>query len=224
MKQEITEYYNNLAPDYDKDRFSNSYGTYIDRQGNSILSKYLSQEPIGLNLDIACGTGRFLDYADYGIDLSPTMIAVSKKKYPHKTFFVGDIEKLPYPNDFFENVFSFHLCMHLEFQQLQSIFDGVSKIVQSNGLFIVDIPSKKRRILTKYKAHSWHGANQVSLKELKKLTAQNWTLVSFYGVAFFPIHLIPKRIRKYFITLDNILCNSIFKELSSPIVYVLQKK
>ena len=224
MKTEITKYYDNLALKYDKNRFDNSYGNYIDIQENTILKKYLNKDDITRNLDIACGTGRFLKYADYGIDISKEMVSVSKKKFPKKHIVIGDIEHLPYENTFFKNVLSFHLFMHLEFQQLKGIFKEVSKVVEKNGLFIFDLPSKKRRTITKYKATSWHGGNQISLKELKELTADNWELVSFHGVGFFPIHLIPKRIRKYVISLDNILSNTMFRELSSHIVYVLKKK
>jgi hypothetical protein len=66
--------------------------------------------------------------------------------------------------------------------------------------------------------------NQINLKELKELVKENWELVSYHGIAFFPIHLIHKRFRKYIIPLDNLLCNSIFKEMSSHIIYILKKK
>ncbi len=224
MKTEIIQYYDKLALKYDADRFANSYGNYINNQENSILKKYLNKNDTAKKLDIACGTGRFLKYADYGIDISQEMVSVSKKKFPTKNISIGDIECLPYEKAFFKNAFSFHLFMHLEYQQLKNIFKGVSKVVEENGLFIFDIPSKKRRTFTRYKASSWHGGNQVNLNELKELTSEHWDLVAFHGIGFFPIHLIPKRIRKYIILLDNILSNSIFKEMSSHIIYILKRK
>lgn len=224
MKLEIAKYYDELALKYDNNRFGNSYGNYIDIQENIILKKYINVGDITRNLDIACGTGRFLKYADYGIDISKEMVSVSRNKFPNKHISIGDIEHLPYENAFFKNVFSFHLFMHLEFQQLKGIFREVSTVVEKNGLFIFDIPSKKRRTLTKYKAISWHGGNQVNLEELIQLTKENWELVSYHGVGFLPIHLIPKRVRKYTISLDNFLSNTIFKEFSSHIVYVLKKR
>lgn len=224
VKTEIIQYYNKLALEYDKDRFANSYGNYINIQENQVINKYLSKDDYVRNLDIACGTGRFLKYADYGIDISKEMVSVSKNKYPNKNISIGDIENLPYEKAFFKNVFSFHLFMHLEFQQLETIFKKVSKVVEKNGLFIFDIPSKKRRKLTKYKASSWHGGNQVNLTELKELSKEHWELIAIHGIGFFPIHLIPKKIRKYIIPLDNMLSNSIFKEMSSHIIYILKKK
>lgn len=221
MKDKITKYYNDLARNYDKNRFSNSYGKYINIQENKILKKYLTIENISKNLDIACGTGRFLNYADYGIDISSEMVAISNNKFPNKKILIGDVENLPFKKSFFKNVFSFHLFMHLEKNQLKGIFEEVSRVIEKEGLFIFDIPSKKRRKLTGYKSNSWHGGNQIYLKKLIK---GKWELVSFHGVAFFPIHLIPKHFRKYIIPLDNLLCNSIFKELSSHIIYIIKKE
>lgn len=223
MKLKIIKYYDNLASEYDKDRFANSYGNYINTQETLILKKYLNKET-SLNLDLACGTGRFLEYADFGIDISKNMIDICKEKFSNKDLRIGDVETLPYESSFFNNIFSFHLFMHLEYSQLETIFKKISKVIKKDGLFIFDIPSKKRRTLTNYKTNSWHGANQISSSELKSITSEHWELISYHGIAFFPIHLIPKRIRKYFIPLDNFLCNSIFKEWSSHIIYVLKKR
>ena len=96
MKTEITKYYDKLALQYDKNRFDNSYGNYIDIQENIIVKKYITNDDIARNLDIACGTGRFLRYADYGIDISKEMVSVSRSKFPKKHISIGDIEHLPY--------------------------------------------------------------------------------------------------------------------------------
>ena len=224
MKKQITEYYNNLASYYDKNRFDNSYGRFINFQEIRILKKYLSEKDISKNLDIACGTGRFLNYADYGIDISSKMVEIARKKFPEKNIILGDIENLPYKKSFFQNVLSFHLFMHLENNQLKDILDNVSNISQEDGLFIFDIPSRKRRKLTGYQTSSWHGGNQISVKEIKELIKEKWELISYQGVAFFPIHLLPKKIRKFFIPFDTLICNSIFREFSSHIIYVLKRK
>ena len=61
-------------------------------------------------------------------------------------------------------------------------------------------------------------------KEIKELIKEKWELISYQGVAFFPIHLLPKKIRKFFIPFDTLICNSIFREFSSHIIYVLKRK
>lgn len=224
MNQEIKTYYDNLAVKYDVDRFSNSYGEYIHTQEYKVLNKYLDKNEIAENLDMACGTGRFLTFSDYGIDISPEMVKVAKKKYPSKTLFVGDAEQLPFKDSFFSNVTSFHLLMHLEPENLENIFKEAHRVVKKNGQFIFDVPSQKRRKLVGYKNDSWHGANQASVNSIKTMMHKDWELVAYHGIAFFPIHRIPKLLRKPIIRLDNLLCNSFLREYSSYIIFILRKK
>lgn len=224
MKEEIIKYYNELAEKYDEDRFSNSYGKYIHKQEQRVLSKYLDSTDIGDNLDLACGTGRFLKYAQYGLDISSEMINISKEKFPDKSITLGDASELPYKDYFFKNVLSFHLFMHLDLAQSNKIFDEVARAMKVGGLFIFDMPSHKRRKLTGYKSKSWHGGNQMDVKKIKAMTSDKWDLVAFHGIAFFPIHRIPNQLRPLFIRLDNLLCRLPFKEWSSHLIFILRKK
>lgn len=84
MQEKITKYYNNLAKDYDKIRFANTYGKYIHSQEEKILQRYLNQNKIQFNLDLASDTGRFLKYAKFGADISENMIHISQEKHPEK--------------------------------------------------------------------------------------------------------------------------------------------
>jgi ubiquinone/menaquinone biosynthesis C-methylase UbiE len=224
VKEEINQYYDKIAENYDSSRFSNSYGKYINNQENRILKKYLNQENVKLNLDLACGTGRFLNYADYGIDISSEMIKISKSKFPSKNIIIGDAEQLPYKNEYFENTISFHLFMHLDITTMEKILSEVSRVTKKEGLFIFDIPSLKRRKISGYQSESWHGGNQIEVEKLKSITYKDWNMECYCGIAFFPIHRIPKKIRKFFILIDNILCESFLKEYSSHLTFVLRKK
>lgn len=224
MKKEIKTYYNDLAKNYDVDRFSNSYGQYIHKQEEYILKKYLNEIETEYNLDIACGTGRFLKYADYGIDFSKEMVEVSKKKYPLKKITVEDAETLSFQDSFFNNVVSFHLLMHLNISSTRKILSEVNRVLKKGGYFIFDIPSMKRRKLTGYQCSNWHGGNQISVKSLRKLLGSDWELVSFYGTVFFPIHYLPEKLRYKIIIFDNLLCNSFLKEYSSHLIFILKKK
>lgn len=224
MKSEITKYYDELAKDYDADRFNNTYGQYIHNQEHKVIKKYLDEKDIQNNLDIACGTGRFLMYANFGVDISQKMVAVAKQKFHDKEINVSDAETLPFKDNTLNNALSFHLFMHLDKNQLSNILSETNRVLKKGGLFIFDIPSKKRRKITGYKSKDWHGGYQITRKELQTITNREWKLVAFYGISFFPIHRIPKKIRKYFISLDNLLCNSLFKEYASHLIFILEKK
>lgn len=224
MQNIIKEYYDELATEYDNARFANSYGQYIHYQEDKILKRYLNPNQNSLNLDVACGTGRFLNYANYGVDISEEMLKVAQAKFPNAKLNTAKADALPFEDDFFEHIISFHLMMHLNQELVQKILHEVHRVIQKGGLFIFDVPSEKRRKLTAYKSESWHGANHISMELLHDWVHENWEIVAYHGVSFFPIHRIPKRIRKYFLTLDNYLANSLLKEYSSYLVLVLRKK
>jgi SAM-dependent methyltransferase len=42
----------------------------------------------GKVLDAGCGDGRFIEYADVGVDFSRGMLTRAKKRHPHKTTFI----------------------------------------------------------------------------------------------------------------------------------------
>ena len=83
---EIIKYYDEIAKSYDKDRFGNSYGRFINFLERKILSNLLRDTKNKIVLDLACGTGRFLDFADIGIDASENMIETAKKSLKTKFY------------------------------------------------------------------------------------------------------------------------------------------
>ena len=128
--KDILDYYNSLAKNYDQDRFGNSYGKYIHNQEKKILSKYLSKENLKDNIDIACGTGRFLDFADTGIDFSPEMVKIAKSKFTNKSIELADAKELPFDDNTFKNALAFHLFMHLNLLDLELILEETHGILK----------------------------------------------------------------------------------------------
>lgn len=82
--QPVHDYYDQLAPHYDQDRFGNSYGRYIDAMERAILRKWLAAIPPQEVVDIGCGTGRLLDFAMTGVDASAAMLRVAADKYANR--------------------------------------------------------------------------------------------------------------------------------------------
>ena len=222
--QDVKDYYNQLAADYDENRFNNSYGQYIDLQERNFLNQILKNISSKLCLDLGCGTGRLLDYADYGVDFSEEMLKVAQKKYPQKQLMLSDLTQIPLPNDHLDVIFSFHVIMHQNLETTQNFIKHAHKKLKSGGKLIFDFPSSKRRKQVNHQQENWHAANQMTLQQIRDLTAENWNFVSYRGFLFFPLHRIPKKIRPLCLSLDNLLCQSPLKEFSSYLVVVLEKK
>lgn len=222
IDQDIYQYYNEIAPNYDENRFGNTYGRYLHEQEDKFLEKHIHRT--GNILDLGCGTGRHLKYATHGLDLSENMIAQSKIKFPEKELVVGSAFKTAFSNVQFNQAFTFHVLMHLANGEIQQAIYEAERILKPGGQFIFDIPSRKRRKLINYQPNDWHGAASLSIAEIKKMTHQHWNIKIIQGVLFMPIHRFPKSIRKLLLPLDNLFCKSFLKEYASYLMVLLEKK
>lgn len=112
----IQKYYDQLASTYDENRFSNTYGRYIDAQERNFLTYFFHKHKrLNKTLDLGCGTGRLLDYATSGVDFSEEMLSQAKAKYPYKNLTVGNITDIPFENESLDCIFHFMLlCIRTE--------------------------------------------------------------------------------------------------------------
>lgn len=223
-QSEIKSYYNQLAQNYDDNRFNNSYGQYLDQQEREFLSQVLKDIPASKCMDLGCGTGRLLDHADYGVDFSPEMLKIAAQKYPHKILLEGSLTDIPIENDVLDVIYSFHVIMHQDLETTQNFLDQAHLKLKLGGKLIFDFPSATRRKTVNHQQKDWHAANQMTLSDIEKMIAPQWKIRASQGFLFFPIHRIPKRLRPIFRRLDNFICRSFFKEYASYLVVVLEKK
>jgi ubiquinone/menaquinone biosynthesis C-methylase UbiE len=223
-ENEVISYYDKIAQEYDISRFANSYGDFIHRQEIAFFDTYVGKEHLDHQLDLGCGTGRFLEYASYGIDPSVEMIAIAQKKHSEKQFQVASGAATSFENDTFKKVYSFHVMMHLHEKTLENILVEAHRILEPKGELIFDFPSKKRRELLGYKAANWHGATSYDLSDIQELSKELFTIKYSRGFLFLPIHKLPVQMRPWFYGVDQLLCKSFLKSYSSYIAIILEKK
>lgn len=219
---QIVDYYDKLAEKYDSDRFENTYGKFIDFQERRILDRLLADKKETI-LDLACGSGRFMNYANVGVDASEEMLKIASEKYPDKTFHLSDAEHIPIPDNTFDTIITFHFFMHLDHSKVQKVLNECHRVLKNNGRIIFDIPSAKRRSFIRYKKSGWHGNFALTNKQIKELSSE-FNVTRSFGILFIPIHRIPVRLRNFFVGLDRILSNSFLKEYSSYQIVELVKK
>lgn len=220
--EKIIEYYDKLAKDYDNDRFNNSYGKFIDTQERVILNELLTDKNEKI-IDLACGTGRLLNYVNYGIDASAEMVKISKLKFPNKTIFHANAENIPLNDKSINTIISFHFFMHLDLEKIEIILNECNRILKDGGRIIFDIPSAKRRKLLNFKSKNWHGRTSLTIEEINRIN-NNFEVKRVYGFLFIPVHRLPKSLRNLFLKLDRKLSNSFLKEFSSYQIIELVKK
>ena len=200
-----------------------SYGQFIDRQERRILQKHLPDPERHRILDLACGTGRLLNFATDGLDSSQAMLQQAQAKHPRINFHQSSALDTPFPDDAFDAISSFHFLMHLDLQEWKLLFEEVYRILRPGGQFIFDIPSQYRRNLLRQKAASWHGATGNTLDGVRKSAPQFEDHQLLSGVLFSPVHHFPEIIRPIFFQLDSLFCRSFLKPYASYLVLRLKK-
>lgn len=223
-KNEVVDYYDTIANDYDESRFNNSYGRFIDAEERKVLDKIIGEHDGTKRLEMACGTGRLTNYATHGLDASNEMMAFAKKRHEDVQFCQASACETGFADASFDLVYTFHLLMHLDEDTIQQIFDEAYRILKPGGRFIFDIPSKRRRTLLHHKQANWHGATDLTKDDVMRMAGNKYEMKSSHGIMMLPVHKLPVAIRKPLTSLDFTLANSSLKEYSSYIIFELVKK
>ena len=139
------------------DFWASFYDTWLNpfRIWLTHIQKQVSKHIIaGKVLDIGCGTGDLLLMLDkkrktqkaklnlYGIDISGKMLEKARKNLGSKAIVqYGDVENIPFKNDYFDIITSTEAFHHYE--HAQKAISEMYRVVKKNGfLFLADISIK----------------------------------------------------------------------------------
>jgi SAM-dependent methyltransferase len=172
-------------------------------------------------LELACGTGAILkilakSYRVAGLDRSPQMLALARKKLPHVRFYRKDMVKFELARKFDVIICVFDSINHvLKFADWQKIFRNAARHLEKDGLFLFDIntEAKLKRLIN---APTWvhkFGRNLefINVTDSRRGIA-NWNIRVFehhrsnrYGLfeedikeISFPVNKIGAALRKRF--------------------------
>lgn len=221
--EQIHDYYRKLAPNYDRERFGNSYGRYVDRMERSILRGWTRGRDPERSVEIACGTGRLLDFAMTGVDISDAMLAQAGAKWPDRRLVPADAANTGLPAASFDMAYAFHLLMHLDKAACAAVLQEAARIVRPGGSVIFDIPSAPRRALSGRPSGGWHGDTSASIAEVEGWGGHAWRLKRWRGILFFPIHRIPSRWREPLAGIDGVIGRSPVARWSSYYLCELER-
>ncbi len=225
--QTIQDYYDQLAPDYDRARFGNSYGRYIDGLERRILAAWLGGVSPADVLDIGCGTGRLLDFALTGVDCSHAMLEVAARKFPrHRLVQAHSVDLSAAAPGPFKAAICFHLLMHLDAEQIEKTLKSAAQVVPVGGRLIIDIPSQHRRRWKRRhpNADGWHGNTAATRADIERWSGPCWQVVRRRGVMLLPIHRLPSFARPWCARVDELLGRTPLARYASYHVYALERQ
>jgi len=108
--------------------------------------------------DLGCGSGVFSDllqragFACVGLDISPKLIAIGRRKYPDVEFLEGDVEHLPFPDASFDGVVLSGLVHH--FPDPTQCAAEVFRVLRPGGRFVAFDPNRKNPFVWLYRDRS----------------------------------------------------------------------
>jgi ubiquinone/menaquinone biosynthesis C-methylase UbiE len=136
------------APQYDI--FSILFGMGVNRPNSRMVIELAKIKPGDKVLDVGCGTGNLTFTAKattgasgavYGIDASPEMIEVARKKAKQAgadvVFDVGLVEKIPFPDTTFDAVINRLVVHHLPDDLKRKAFAEIFRVLKPGGRFLV---------------------------------------------------------------------------------------
>lgn len=218
--REVVAYYDALAPTYDADRFGNSYGAYLDGLERRALRKWLRGPRV---LELACGTGRFLDLASEGLDLSGKMVERARERWPGKRIHHAPAWNIPAADGSYDSVFALHLFMHLHLGDIRRVLNECRRVLRRKGVLVFDFPNALRRRLVGYRPTGWHAGTELMAGDLRILGGGHWRLAGSRGLALAPIHRLPHAARPAFMAAEVLFGRTPLKHLASYQLVMLEK-
>ncbi|MDI6883034.1 MAG: class I SAM-dependent methyltransferase [Patescibacteria group bacterium] len=145
MNISVKKIYNKIISEryyQESEKFRKKYGASEWQETFRLINFSLKDKRV---LDAGCGFGYEVSLLHkkgaevYGVDTSAYLIDIAKNNYPNlvHNFFVGDIKKLPFKNNFFDLIICKYVLHYLP--SPDSAFKEFFRCLKKNGLLIFSV-------------------------------------------------------------------------------------
>lgn len=162
-KSKAKKIMDDLRDDYNL--VSSSFASSRDRMWPELKFLFDYAKPGEKTLDLGCGNGRFSQYlekTDYvGVDFSEGMISEAKKRFPEKSFLVGDALNLPFKTDFFDKAYSMLMIHQIPSHEYRfKVLSEIKRVLKKDGILFLTVWKMKGD----EKIESFLGEKEIYLK------------------------------------------------------------
>jgi len=152
QKKFLKKWYDKTADKYDSWGDNEKLVSENCKKEMEGIKKILDVKKGDYCLDVATGTGNYLILMAekgaicYGIDLSPNILEVTKNKVNKlglknvKELIVGDSDKLPYSDNFFDWVTCIGMFEYYPIEHVEKILIEFQRVLKKNGKILIDFP------------------------------------------------------------------------------------
>ena len=105
--------------------------------------------------DLGCGSGAFTHllarkgYACVGLDISPKLVELGRRKYPDVEFIEGDVEHLPFPDASLDGILLSGIVHHLP--DPSGCAAEVFRVLRPGGRFVAFDPNRMNPFMWLYR-------------------------------------------------------------------------
>lgn len=92
----------------------------------------------GLVLDVGCGSGRFMDFSDIGVDFSLGMLKRAKKKHILKDFIRASALSLPFKDGIFSISYSVDMLLHITNNMREKAVNELNRVSKKSYIFLAE--------------------------------------------------------------------------------------
>jgi ubiquinone/menaquinone biosynthesis C-methylase UbiE len=92
----------------------------------------------GRILDAGCGEGRFIDYADVGVDFSRGMLKRAKRRHSGKDLIRASILCLPFRDKVFSAAFSIDVLLHISPEKRIHALKEMKRVADNFHIFLAE--------------------------------------------------------------------------------------
>ena len=140
-REELIKSYSLLAEAYAQRYCDELSRKPFDRE---LLERFILSVPTGSRVcDLGCGPGHLADHLSslgvhaFGMDLSPSMIAIAQKRYPSNDYVVGDMLRMELPDESLGGIVAFYSMIHLKRQEVFPAVREMARVLVPGGGLLV---------------------------------------------------------------------------------------
>lgn len=150
--------YDTVAVDYAETLRDHLAGSTWDRAILGAFTELVNAAGGGRIADIGCGPGRVTEHLHtlgldvFGIDLSPEMIAVARKWYPHLNFELGEMPGLSIEDNALAGIVAWYSIIHTPPERHLEIFADFHRMLSPGGHLVLafQVGDERRHIQHAY--------------------------------------------------------------------------